>query len=79
MVEISWDAALICKSELMISNMIQIKVGYLCFYDVCYFLVLPGWYKLVFHVQLVFTCNVMVVLIQGNKWMDVQIENIHTL
>lgn len=41
--------------------------------------VFDGWYKLVFHIQLMCTCNISVVLIQGNKWMDVQMENVHTL
>lgn len=51
MVEISWDLVLICKSELLFSRTLQIKVRHLYFYD-CFFLPFLDWYNLVFHIHL---------------------------
>lgn len=55
MVEISWAVVPVCKSEVMFSRTLQIKVRPLCFYDF-YFIFFaqpfPGCCKLVFHVDL---------------------------
>lgn len=48
MVEISWDVVLICKSELMFSRTLQIKVRHLCFYDFCFFCTISWLLKTAF-------------------------------